>query len=47
LEHVPLDRKDGRLTGVNRETVATLALRVGRGCAEQEQSQIRESTQGR
>jgi IS1 family transposase len=27
-------RATARLTGVNRETVATLALRVGRGCAE-------------
>lgn len=27
-------RATARLTGVNRETVGTLALRVGRGCAE-------------
>src|ERR1700688_1738783 len=27
-------RATARLTGVNRETVAILALRVGRGCAE-------------
>jgi IS1 family transposase len=27
-------RAAGRVTGVNRETVATLALKVGRGCAE-------------
>jgi hypothetical protein len=27
-------RATARLTGVNRDTVATLALRIGRGCAE-------------
>src|SRR5882724_10730085 len=27
-------RATARLTGINRETVGTLALRVGRGCAE-------------
>jgi transposase-like protein len=27
-------RATARITGVNRETVGSLALRVGRGCAE-------------